>query len=51
MAARENRCDVDNAVNTLQSLREIPSNEVIDDNDIYEISVLGVRSLHGGGSA
>ena len=37
---------MDNGVNTLQSLREVPINEIVDDDYLYTISVLGVRGFH-----
>jgi len=45
LTARERRCDVDNAVNVLENVGEIPINEIIDDNDLHAIPVLGVRSF------
>ena len=42
---------MDDGVNTLQSVSEVPVNEIINDNDVHAISVLGVRSFHGVGFA
>jgi len=51
LTARENGCDIDNGVNALQNVREIRINEIIDNNNVHAISVLGVRSFHSGSFA
>ena len=42
---------MDNAVNVLDNVREIPIDEIIDHNDLYAIPVLRVRGSHGVGFA
>ena len=42
---------MDNGVNIPQSLREVPIKEVIDDDYLHAVSVLGVRSFHSIGFA
>ena len=37
---------MDDAVNVLEGVGEIPIDEIIDDNDLHTIPVLGVRSSH-----
>jgi hypothetical protein len=46
LATRKRSSDVDNGVNALQNVREVPSDEIVDDGYVHPISILDVGSFH-----